>query len=60
MNGNSDDVPYHRARAEAELRLARASSHPVARDAHFVLAGHHLDRAEGGTGLLQRVSDARR
>ncbi len=39
-----DDRDYFERRAEAELALAQASDHPAVVRAHYVLAGHYLDR----------------
>ena len=36
---------YHLQRAEAELLLAQAATHPRAVKAHYNLAGYYLDRA---------------
>ena len=38
---------YFLARAEAELQLAQTSTHPSAMRAHYLLAGHYLDRVYG-------------
>lgn len=35
---------YFYDRAEAELKLAQAAAHPAAVRAHYLLAGHYLDR----------------
>lgn len=39
-----DDREYLERRAEAELALAQASDHPAVVRAHYMLAGHYLDR----------------
>lgn len=39
------DIFYLLRRAEAELLLAQAATHPSAVRAHYHLAGHYLDRA---------------
>ncbi len=38
---------YFQRRAEAELRLAQAATHPAAVRAHYLLAGLYLDRIYG-------------
>lgn len=38
---------YFYDRAEAELELAQNSDHPAAVRAHYLLAGHYLDRFYG-------------
>ena len=35
---------YFYDRAEAELKLAQSAAHPAAVRAHYLLAGHYLDR----------------
>jgi hypothetical protein len=42
------DEDYFYARAEAELKMAKAARVPVAAQAHYTLAGHYLNRAYGG------------
>lgn len=39
---------YFYGRAEAELRMAQAARNPNAVRAHYILAGHYLNRAYGG------------
>ena len=41
------DKLYFEARAEAELALAQAASHPAVVRAHYLLAGFYLDRVYG-------------
>jgi hypothetical protein len=38
---------YFYDRAEAELELAQSAEHPAAVRAHYLLAGHYLDRFYG-------------
>lgn len=38
---------YFYDRAEAELKLAQDAEHPAAVRAHYLLAGHYLDRFYG-------------
>ena len=38
---------YYLRRAETELALAQAASHPSAVRVHYHLAGHYLDKAYG-------------
>ena len=38
---------YFYDRAEAELELAQTAEHPAAVRAHYLLAGHYLDRFYG-------------
>lgn len=45
MTAEPDD--YYYDRAEAELRLAQMADHPAAVRAHYLLAGHYLDRFYG-------------
>ena len=40
-----DEQSYYLKRAEAELALAQAATHPKAVKAHYHLAGFYLDRA---------------
>ena len=40
-----DDRDYYYRRAEAQLGMAQASHIPQAVRAHYILAGHYLDRA---------------
>jgi hypothetical protein len=39
-----DELEYYRARAEQELELAQSAAHADAARAHFLIAGHYLDR----------------
>jgi hypothetical protein len=41
------DKDYLEQRAEAELALAQAASHPAAVRAHYLLASFYLDRIYG-------------
>ena len=41
------DRSYYLLRAEAELAIARAATHPAAMRAHYHLAGYYLDKAHG-------------
>ncbi len=41
------DKEYLEQRAEAELSLAQAATHPAAVRAHYLLAGFYLDRIYG-------------
>lgn len=41
---------YFYDRAEAELELAQSAEHPAAVRAHYLLAGHYLDRFYGEPG----------
>lgn len=43
-----DDSEYFYERAETELKLAQAAEHPQVVKAHYLLAGHYLDRVYGG------------
>jgi hypothetical protein len=43
-----DERLYFAKRAEAELALARTAPHPNAARAHYIIAGHYLDRAHNG------------
>ncbi|UYY58570.1 hypothetical protein [Sphingomonas sp. S2-65] len=38
---------YFYDRAEAELKMAQTAAHPAAVRAHYLLAGHYLDRFYG-------------
>lgn len=42
-----DENAYFYERAEAELELAQKAEHPAAVRAHYLLAGHYLDRVYG-------------
>lgn len=42
MESEKDNYFYDRA--EAELKLAQSAAHPAAVRAHYLLAGHYLDR----------------
>lgn len=46
MATQQDDYFYDRA--EAELKMAQTAAHPAAVRAHYLLAGHYLDRFYGG------------
>ena len=41
------DKDYLERRAEAELSLAQAATHPAAVRAHYLMAGFYLDRLYG-------------
>lgn len=43
----TNDAKYLFKRAEAELKMAQNSREPTAAKAHYILAGHYLDRAFG-------------
>jgi len=40
-----EDRDYYYHRAEAELEMAQRSAVPAAVKAHYILAGHYLDKA---------------
>ena len=48
---------YLEERAEAELSLAQAAAHPVAVRAHYLLAGHYLERLYQGGGQTEAEND---
>lgn len=43
----SEEAAYLYYRAEEQLELAQAATHPAAVRAHYILAGHYLDGAYG-------------
>nr|WP_089220278.1 hypothetical protein [Sphingomonas laterariae] len=47
MNEALDDPHYLERRAEQEIDLAQTATHPAAVRAHYLLAGHYLDRLYG-------------
>lgn len=42
-----DENAYLEQRAEAEIALAQAATHPAAVRSHYLLAGYYLDRVHG-------------
>lgn len=46
------DRNYFSSRAEAELRMAQNAASPEAVKAHYMLAGHYLDRVHGGASSM--------
>lgn len=49
---------YFYDRAEAELEAAQNADHPAAVRAHYLLAGHYLDRFYGPEEQAPRVEAA--
>lgn len=49
---------YFYDRAEAELEAAQNADHPAAVRAHYLLAGHYLDRFYGPEEEAPRVEAA--
>ena len=47
MSAASDDSHYLEKRAEQEIELAQSATHPAAVRAHYLLAGHYLDKLYG-------------
>ncbi|WP_380876040.1 hypothetical protein ACFB49_07080 [Sphingomonas sp. DBB INV C78] len=47
MSAVSDDPYYLEKRAEQEIELAQSATHPAAVRAHYLLAGHYLDKLYG-------------
>ena len=54
--GDAEKI-YLEERAEAELSLAQAAAHPAAVRAHYLLAGHYLDRLYQGGGRTGAEND---
>ena len=52
-----NDEDYFYIRAEKELAMAQAARSPGAVRAHYLLAGHYLDRAYGGASDRQASLD---
>ena len=52
-----NDQEYYYARAEAELKMAETARDPAAVRAHYILAGHYLDRAYGDHGEQGATAD---
>lgn len=44
-----EDSDYYRGRAEAEIAAAHKAEKPEAMRAHYILAGHYLNRAHGAS-----------
>ena len=42
-----DEKAYLEQRAEAEIALAQAATHPAAVRSHYLMAGYYLDRVYG-------------
>ena len=56
-----DDQSYYVRRAEAELKMAQKAAGGEAVRAHYMLAGHYLDRAyRGGAGEPSRTQEIAR